>query len=104
MPGAFSKMSKKHKEATGKKPLVQSAESFWRSSIVLRQVKLKNGGEIHARCFGRFNGTLWDDIFAELGPVTERDVIIVNFGAWYPRFNYHEIRVTQLNIYSFYWC
>ncbi len=56
-------------------------------------MKLKNGGEILARCFGRFNGTLWDDVFAEIGPLTERDVIIVNFGAWYPRFNYHEIRV-----------
>ena len=67
-------------------------------------MKLKNGGEIHARCFGRFNGTLWDDIFAELGPVTERDVIIVNFGAWYPRFNYHEIRVSHSNIYSAHCC
>ena len=62
--------------------------------LLILQVKLKNGGELIARCFGRFNGTLWDDVFAELGPLTERDVIIVNFGAWYPRFNYYEIRVT----------
>ena len=58
-------------------------------------MKLKNGGELIARCFGRFNGTLWDDVFAEIGPLNERDVIIVNFGAWYPRFNYHEIRVSS---------
>lgn len=34
------------------------------------------------RCFGRYNSSLWDDVFAEFGPITERDLIIVNFGAW----------------------
>ena len=57
-------------------------------------MKLKNGGEIHVRCFGRYNSSLWDDVFAELPTLTERDVIIVNFGAWYPRFNYNEPRVS----------
>ena len=26
--------------------------------------------------------------------LTERDVIVINFGAWYPRFNYNEPRVS----------
>lgn len=56
-------------------------------------MKLKNGGEIYVRCFGRYNSSLWDDVFAELPPLTEQDVIIINFGAWYPRFNYNEPRV-----------
>jgi hypothetical protein len=46
------------------------------------QVRLLNGAEVHVRCFGRYNASLWDDIFAELPKLTERDVIIVNFGAW----------------------
>ena len=58
-------------------------------------MKLKDGGEIHVRCFGRYNSSLWDDVMAELPALTEQDVIIVNFGAWYPRFNFNEPRVTQ---------
>ena len=58
-------------------------------------MKLRDGGEIHVRCFGRYNSTLWDDVMAELPALTEQDVIIINFGAWYPRFNYNEPRVTQ---------
>ena len=58
-------------------------------------MKLRDGGEIHVRCFGRYNSSLWDDVMAELPPLTEQDVIIVNFGAWYPRFNFNEPRVTH---------
>lgn len=57
------------------------------------ELKLKNGAEVHVRCFGRYNSSLWDDVFAELPKLTERDVIIVNFGAWYPRFNFNEPQV-----------
>ena len=57
-------------------------------------VKLNNGGEIHVRCFGRYKSSLWDEVFAELPTLTEIDVIIINFGAWYPRFNYNEPRVS----------
>ena len=42
------------------------------------------------RAFGRFNLTLWDDVFKEFLPLTDNDVIVVNFGAWYPRYNVHE--------------
>ncbi|CAL8469520.1 g9061 [Coccomyxa elongata] len=61
-----------------------------RSGDAVRQVTgemmLGGGGEIHLRGFGRFNLTLWDKVLAELEPITERDTIMVNFGAWYHRF------------------
>ena len=46
--------------------------------------------QVFLRAFGRFNLTLWDDVFKEFEPLTDQDVIIVNFGAWYPRYNVHE--------------
>lgn len=49
-------------------------------------MKLKGGGDIILRSFGRFNITLWDRVMGELEPVTDRDIILVNFGAWYHRF------------------
>ena len=48
------------------------------------------------RCFGRYNASLWDAVFAELPALTAQDVIIINFGAWYPRFNFNEPRVCLL--------
>ena len=42
------------------------------------------------RAYGRFNLSLWDDVMAEFQPLTEEDVIVVSFGAWYPRYNVHE--------------
>ncbi len=53
---------------------------------VTGEMMLVDGGEIHLRGFGRFNLTLWDRVLEELGPITERDTIMVNFGAWYHRF------------------
>jgi hypothetical protein len=47
---------------------------------------LDGGGEIKLYGFGRFNLTLWDKVVAELEPITERDIMLVNFGAWYHRF------------------
>ncbi|KAK9916493.1 hypothetical protein WJX75_003317 [Coccomyxa subellipsoidea] len=48
---------------------------------------LTNGASVHIRSFGIFNISLWDDVFAEFLPLTENDTIVVEFGAWYPRFN-----------------
>ena len=42
------------------------------------------------RAYGRFNLSLWDDVMVEFQPLTDEDVIVVNFGAWYPRYNVHE--------------
>lgn len=51
------------------------------------------GGQVIIRSFGTYQAQLWDDIFAEFAPLTERDVILVNFGAWYPRFKISEPHV-----------
>jgi hypothetical protein len=44
---------------------------------------LENGASVHIRSFGQFNVTLWDLVMNEFGRLTERDVLMVNFGAWY---------------------
>jgi hypothetical protein len=51
---------------------------------------LRSGARVILRAFGRFNLTLWDDVFEEFLPLADTDVIVVNFGAWYPRYNVHE--------------
>lgn len=50
------------------------------------ELQLVSGASVHARIFGSFSSILLEDLLTELGPLTERDVIITNFGAWYPRF------------------
>lgn len=57
-----------------------------RPEQVTGELKLDRGAEIQLRCFGRFNLTLWDDVMEEFGTLTKRDIIMVNFGAWYHRF------------------
>lgn len=37
---------------------------------------------MHIRNFGYFHPQLWDDMLADLQPLTESDVLMVNFGAW----------------------
>lgn len=44
---------------------------------------LENGASVHIRSFGQFNVTLWDLVMKEFGLLTERDVLVVNFGAWW---------------------
>lgn len=48
--------------------------------------KLRNGAEVHLVSFGIFNLELWDDAMAKFLPMTKKDVLYVEFGAWYPRF------------------
>jgi hypothetical protein len=38
---------------------------------------LSSGAEVHIQSFGIFNLTLWDDVFAQFEPLTERDTILV---------------------------
>ena len=49
-------------------------------------LRLRGGGRVHARIVGSYSAELIEDILSELGPLTARDVVVVNFGAWYPRF------------------
>ena len=65
MPGAFGRSVSK---------------SFW------GDMRLRSGASLHARIFGSYSGELLDDLLAELAPVQATDIIIVNFGAWYPAF------------------
>ena len=55
-------------------------KSFW------GDMQLRSGASLHARIIGSYNGDLLDDLLAELGPIAATDMIIVNFGAWYPAF------------------
>ena len=55
-------------------------KSFW------GDMQLQSGGSLHARIFGSYNGELMDTLLEELAPIEATDIIIVNFGAWYPRF------------------
>jgi hypothetical protein len=50
------------------------------------ELRLRGGGRVHARIIGSYSAELVDDILAELGPLTASDVLVANFGAWYPRF------------------
>ena len=63
-----------------------AADVFW------RRFSADVSQTVHCTCraYGRFNLSLWDDSMAEFQPFTEDDVIVVNFGAWYPRYNMHE--------------
>ena len=38
---------------------------------------LSSGAEVHIQSFGIYNLTLWDDVFAQFEPLTERDTILV---------------------------
>lgn len=38
--------------------------------------------QVYMRNFGWFQLQLWDDVLADLQPITENDTIMVNFGAW----------------------
>lgn len=55
-------------------------KSFW------GDVQLRSGASLHARIIGSYSGDLLDDLLAELSPIEPSDMIIVNFGAWYPAF------------------
>ena len=56
------------------------SKQFW------GDLSLASGATVHARIFGSFSGVLLEDLLAEMPPLTQNDVIIANFGAWYPRF------------------
>ncbi len=67
------------------------------------QFEMASGAQVYLRAFGRFNLTLWDDVMAEFEPLTERDVIVFNFGAWYPRYNVHESGCAGFQLVTLYW-
>ena len=46
--------------------------------------------ECWCRSFGTYQSELWDDVFSEFEPITEDDIILVNFAAWYPKYKITE--------------
>ncbi|CAL5222153.1 g4478 [Coccomyxa viridis] len=48
--------------------------------------KLRNGVEVHFQSFGSFNMSLWDDMMEKFKPLSKKDILFLEFGAWYPRF------------------
>ncbi len=90
----------------------QGARFSWLSSVITTcadvqvtgEMFLEGGGEFKLYGFGRFNLTLWDKVIDELQPITERDTILVNFGAWYHRFFFdkgpEEYQAWQHDIYE----
>ncbi|EIE21588.1 hypothetical protein COCSUDRAFT_66960 [Coccomyxa subellipsoidea C-169] len=48
---------------------------------------LDNGLHVFLRSFNVFNLTLWDDVMKPFGELQADDILVVNFGAWYPRYS-----------------
>ena len=46
--------------------------------------------KVACRSFGTYESRLWDDVFSEFAPLTSDDIILVNFGAWYPKYKISE--------------
>ncbi|EIE19824.1 hypothetical protein COCSUDRAFT_44250 [Coccomyxa subellipsoidea C-169] len=98
MPWEVSNITKIH----------DNIEYMSRGGEAIKQVTgemfLEGGGEFKLYGFGRFNLTLWDKVIDELQPITKRDTILVNFGAWYHRFFFDkgpkEYQAWQHDIYE----
>ena len=52
--------------------------------------------QVIVRDVGIFNDTLMRDLLEELGQLKESDVVLVNWGAWYPRFTWGATEVWGL--------
>lgn len=48
--------------------------------------------QVIARDVGIFNDTLVRDLLEDLGQLKESDIVLVNWGAWYPRFTWGRLR------------
>ncbi len=55
------------------------------TKIFWGDLELRSGARLHARIFGSFSRELLEDVLAELPPLAASDIIVANFGAWYPR-------------------
>ena len=50
--------------------------------------------QVIVRDVGIFNDTLMHSLFEDLGQLKESDIVLVNWGAWYPRFTWGETEVS----------
>ena len=51
--------------------------------------------QVIIRDMGVFNDTLMAELLEELGRLRETDIVLVNWGAWYPRFTWGYSEVTS---------
>ncbi len=59
---------------------------------------LDSGARVYLRDFGVYNQTLFDDILSDFAPLRATDVLVLNWGAWFPRFawNSNEVGLSPL--------
>ena len=48
---------------------------------------------MYLRDFGEYNQSLFDDVLSEFHPLSSNDVLIVNWSAWYHRFQWNANQV-----------
>ena len=51
--------------------------------------------QVIVRDMGVFNDTLMAELLQDLGQLTKKDIVLVNWGAWYPRFTWGYTEVTS---------
>lgn len=52
------------------------------------EFQLSTGAQVYVRDFGVYNQTLFDDVLSDFAPLRSTDVLLLNWGAWYPRFSW----------------
>ena len=71
-----------------------------KSGICIERSKAKPNWlrmQVIIRDVGVFNDTLMAELLEELGQLREMDIVLLNWGAWYPRFTwgYSEVNPTR---------
>lgn len=59
---------------------------------------LGSGARVYLRDFGVYNQTLFDDILSDFAPLRASDVLVLNWGAWYPRFAFYSNEVGLISL------
>jgi hypothetical protein len=62
---------------------------------------LASGGSVYLRDTGEYNQSLFDDLLSDFGALTPNDVLIVNWSAWYHRFQWGLDEVMPLSAAPF---
>lgn len=52
---------------------------------------------MYVRDFSFYNQTLFDDVLSDFAPLQPTDVLLMNWGAWYPRFSWGANEVSFLS-------
>ncbi len=70
------------------------------------EFRLTNGAQVYVRDFGVYNQTLFDDLLSDFAPLRSDDVLLLNWGAWYPRFAWgsSEVGAPLTHVSAFHGC